>query len=87
MALFGFSVPALVSKLTIAETGKSIEKAITETGNRIEKTITETGKSIEKSLDKSILFSGGIIGGCILCSSVIVGFFGLAMNKPILPPQ
>ena len=76
MALFGFSVPALVSKLTIAETG-----------NRIEMTITETGKSIEKSLDKSILFSGGIIGGCILCSSVIVGCFGLAMNKPILPPQ
>ena len=83
MALFGFSVPALVSKLTIAETGKSIEKAITETGNRI----AETGKSIETSLDKSILFSGGIIGGCILCSSVIFGFFGLAMNKPILPPQ
>ena len=72
MALFGFSVPALVSKLTIAETG-----------NRIEMTITETGKS----LDKSILFSGGIIGGCILCSSVIVGCFGLAMNKPIFPPQ
>ena len=68
VALFGFQVPALLSKLTINEAGQELPKSL-------DKTIKETGQELQKSLDKTIKETGTTLGFFMLGSSVIIGFF------------
>ena len=55
VALFGFQVPALLSKLTIKETGEELQKSL-------DKTIKETGQNTGTTLGFFMLGSSVIIG-------------------------